>query len=85
MANNKVLQPKKRTLFLYMFPSVVLFLVFTAIPIIMAIYYSLFNWSGGKKKIFLGLGNYSRLLGIPSLEKHCSITLFWQPAVWFFK
>ena len=63
MANNKVLQPKKRTLFLYMFPSVVLFLVFTAIPIIMAIYYSLFNWSGGKKKIFLGLGNYSRLLG----------------------
>lgn len=63
MANNKVLQPKKRTLFLYMFPSVVLFLVFTAIPIIMAIYYSLFNWPGGKKKIFLGLGNYSRLLG----------------------
>lgn len=46
-----------------MLPSVTLFLIFTAIPVMMAIYYSFFNWSGGKNKKFLALENYTRLLG----------------------
>ncbi|MFP3154813.1 sugar ABC transporter permease [Lachnospiraceae bacterium ZAX-1] len=60
---SKRLRPKGRTLFLYMLPSVGLFLIFTIIPVAMAIYYSLFKWSGGKNMKFLGLDNYVRLVG----------------------
>lgn len=63
MGESKVLRPKNRVLFAYMLPSVTLFLIFTAIPVMMAIYYSFFNWSGGKNKKFLALENYTRLLG----------------------
>lgn len=62
MGTSKVLRPKGKTLFLYMLPSVFLFLIFTAIPVVMAIYYSFFNWSGGKNKTFIGITNYVRLL-----------------------
>lgn len=62
MKTKNVLRPKTRTLALYMLPSVALFLVFTAIPVIMAVYYSFFNWSGGKNKTFIGIENYLRLL-----------------------
>ena len=45
-----------------MLPSVALFLIFTAIPVGMAVYYSFFNWSGGKNKKFIGLANFAHLL-----------------------
>lgn len=62
LKTKNVLRPKTRTLVTYMLPSVTLFLVFTAIPVIMAVYYSFFNWSGGKNKNFIGIENYLRLL-----------------------
>lgn len=63
MEQNKILRPKGKILFLCMLPSVALFLVFTVIPVGMAVYYSFFNWSGGKNKKFIGIANYVRLLG----------------------
>ena len=71
MKTKNVLRPKTRTLALYMLPSVALFLVFTAIPVIMAVYYSFFNWSGGKNKTFIGIENYLRLLEDEVLERPC--------------
>lgn len=63
MEVSKRIRPSGKTLFLYMLPSVTLFMTFSIIPVIMAVYYSLFNWSGGKNMKFLGLENYVRLLG----------------------
>ena len=63
MEQNKILRPKGKILFLCMLPSVALFLIFTIIPVGMAVYYSFFNWSGGKNKKFIGIANYVRLLG----------------------
>ena len=62
MEKSKALVPKRKILFLYMFPSVSLFLIFNLIPVVMAIYYSFFNWSGGKTMKFIGITNYIRLL-----------------------
>jgi raffinose/stachyose/melibiose transport system permease protein len=33
------------------------------LPLFLALYYSLFQWDGGKDKQFLGLANYGKLLG----------------------
>lgn len=62
MEQSKALVPKRKILFIYMFPSVALFLIFNLIPVVMAIYYSFFNWSGGKTMKFIGITNYIRLL-----------------------
>jgi raffinose/stachyose/melibiose transport system permease protein len=49
---------------LFVTPALVLFLVFVATPIIVAMYTSLFKWNGfGMPENFIGLDNYSRLAG----------------------
>lgn len=45
-----------------MFPGVVLFVIFTIVPMVMAVYYSFFSWNGGKNMRFIGLGNFANLL-----------------------
>lgn len=61
MEQSKSLTPKRKILFLYMFPSIALFLIFNLIPVVMAVYYSFFNWSGGKTMKFIKMTNYVRL------------------------
>lgn len=46
---------------LFMFPAVVLFATIIIIPIFMSSYYSLFDWDGITKGIFVGLDNFKEL------------------------
>jgi len=51
------------TIFLFLLPAVVLFVVFVLYPILQSIYYSLFNWKGfGPAVDFVGLENFKNIL-----------------------
>jgi raffinose/stachyose/melibiose transport system permease protein len=51
------------TIFLFLLPSVVLFLLFIIYPIFRAVYFSLFNWNGlGPATDFVGLNNFKQIL-----------------------
>ena len=57
-AERNVLQPSGRTMLLLLAPPVLIFLMATIVPLIIAIYISLFNWGGGANNIFVGFQNY---------------------------
>jgi len=51
------------TVFLFLLPAIVLFLVFVVYPIFQSIYYSLFDWKGlGPAVDFVGLENFKKIL-----------------------
>lgn len=51
------------TIFLFLLPAVVIFLLFIIYPIFRAVYFSLFNWNGmGSATIFVGLNNFKQIL-----------------------
>ena len=51
------------TIFLFLLPALVLFLLFVIYPIFQSIYYSLFNWKGfGPAEDFVGLENFINIL-----------------------
>ena len=51
------------TIFLFLTPAFVLFLIFLVYPIIQSTYYSLFNWKGfGAAVDFVGLNNFKGIL-----------------------
>ena len=51
------------TIFLFLLPAIVLFLVFLIYPIIRSAYYSLFDWNGfGPAVNFVGLDNFAEIL-----------------------
>jgi raffinose/stachyose/melibiose transport system permease protein len=51
------------TIFLFLLPAFVIFLLFVIYPIFRAIYYSLFNWNGlGPATVFVGLNNFRQIL-----------------------
>jgi raffinose/stachyose/melibiose transport system permease protein len=53
----------KLTIFLFLLPSFILFIVFVIYPIFQSIYYSFFNWKGfGPAVDFVALENYKRIL-----------------------
>lgn len=53
----------KKAVFLFLFPSFVLFVLIIIVPIFMSAHYSLTEWDGIGDKIFIGLENYVRLFG----------------------
>ncbi len=59
---SSIFQPRKRQLWLYMAPGVLLYSLIVFVPIVIALYYGFFDWSGGPKKNFIGLENYKELL-----------------------
>ncbi len=73
-ANRKVVElaPKRRfdssnndnlTIFLFLLPALVLFLIFVVYPIFQSLYYSLFNWKGfGPAEDFVALQNFAKIL-----------------------
>lgn len=63
------LRPSKKTFLLYLLPVTVIYCFTVIVPIFYSVFYSLFQWKGGPKKIFIGLENYVRLLGD---------SVFWQ-------
>ena len=58
-------RPQDRlTIFLFLLPAIILFLIFVVYPIVQSIYYSLFNWKGfGPATDFVGLDNFKNILG----------------------
>ena len=73
-AGRELAQPHRRTrssrrlqdsltIFFFLAPAFVLFLVFLVYPIARSVYYSLFNWNGlGPAVDFVGLDNFRRIL-----------------------
>lgn len=56
ISNRKALH--EWTLYLFVFPSLALVLLFAYFPSLSAIYHSFFNWQGGSMKQFVGLANF---------------------------
>jgi raffinose/stachyose/melibiose transport system permease protein len=51
------------TIFLFLLPALVLFLIFVIYPIFQSIYYSLFNWKGfGPATDYVGFDNFVKIL-----------------------
>ena len=51
------------TIFFFLLPAVILFLLFVVYPIVQSVYYSLFNWKGfGAATDFVGLDNFKNIL-----------------------
>lgn len=58
----KLKSPKPLTFALFLGPIIGLFLFIAVLPIIVSVYYSVFDWTGGRTKNFVGLFNYIELL-----------------------
>lgn len=56
----KLLRDKK-AIFLFVFPAFLIFAVIVLLPIFFSLYYSLQNWNGISKGIFIGFDNYKSL------------------------
>ena len=54
-------KPKAKTLFLYLIAPVAMFIFTVFVPLVTALIYSFFEWKGGPKKTFIGIGNYVQL------------------------
>ncbi|NLC18836.1 MAG: sugar ABC transporter permease [Clostridiales bacterium] len=57
----KKVYSNKLTIFLFILPALLLFLLILVAPIFMSFYYSFFNWNGFGKKEFIGISNYIEL------------------------
>ena len=57
----KIVLRDKKAVFVFLFPSLVLFTFIVIIPLFMSAYYSLTQWSGIGERVFVGLDNYIRL------------------------
>ncbi|WP_246240483.1 carbohydrate ABC transporter permease [Anaerocolumna sedimenticola] len=53
---------KKPMIFLYLLPGILWYSFIILIPICLAFYYGLFNWSGGTKMIYQGIKNFTDVL-----------------------
>jgi len=52
------------TVFFFLLPALILFLLFVIYPIFQSVYYSLFDWKGfGPAEDFIGLDNFKTILG----------------------
>lgn len=60
---------KKRTMVMYLLPGIVLYSFIILVPICLAVYYGMFDWSGGVNKIFTGIENYKGVLEDPVFRK----------------
>ena len=58
---NRIRAPKKIVFFIYLAPIIIFFCFVVILPIIYAVYYSFFDWSGGPLRTFSGLDNYREL------------------------
>lgn len=59
---NSAMRPSKRIFITYLTPGLLVYAFSAFLPIIMALRYSLYAWSGGPKMTFIGMRNYLSLL-----------------------
>ena len=63
---NRARAGQRREIALFVTPAVLVYVVFVLLPVVLAAYYSFFNWNGlGPVDRFIGLDNYVRLLTDP--------------------
>jgi raffinose/stachyose/melibiose transport system permease protein len=62
MRMDRVMRDRK-AVFLFLFPSFILYTLIVIVPIFMSAFYSLNEWNGIGDQIFVGLNNYIRLFG----------------------
>lgn len=58
----KKILSNKKTIFLFMLPTMAVITVIVLVPILISVYYSLLDWDGFGKGTFIGLQNYRELL-----------------------
>lgn len=58
----KSIKPKGRTIALFLCIPVVWYVFSVFVPLLTAVFYSLFEWKGGPQKTFIGLANYVDLV-----------------------
>lgn len=63
--------------YLFVLPALAFFVVFIGYPVLRAIYLSLTAWPGFGPTTFVGLGNYTRLLGDPVFLTALRVTLLY--------
>jgi ABC-type sugar transport system permease subunit len=66
--------------YLFVLPTLALFLAFVGWPIVQTIYLSLSRWSGFGDKTFVGLDNYTRMVGDPVARHALVVTLVFTAA-----
>jgi ABC-type sugar transport system permease subunit len=66
--------------YLFVLPTLALFLAFVGWPIVQTIYLSLNRWSGFGTKTFVGADNYTRMLGDPVAHRALLVTLVFTAA-----
>jgi len=54
---------KRRSIFLFITPALLVYLIYIIYPIFGTMNYSLYEWKGGNDKTFIGLDNYIKLFG----------------------
>lgn len=59
--NNRI-RVKRSTLIGLLSPGIILFVICSIVPLVIAFYFSLFHWNGGINKTFIGMENYAELL-----------------------
>ena len=59
---NSNIKPKTYIIYLLLAPSMIVFIICCIAPLFVAAYNSLFEWSGGPVKTFVGMQNYIELL-----------------------
>ncbi|GGG07998.1 carbohydrate ABC transporter permease [Paenibacillus abyssi] len=57
----------KTAIVLFMLPALLVYSIVIFYPVLQTVYRSLFEWDGLSEAVFIGLGNYSELMGDPLL------------------
>ena len=52
---------RKKSIYLFVAPSMIMLIGFCYYPIFSAFYHSLFNWEGGGQAVWLGLSNFREI------------------------
>jgi multiple sugar transport system permease protein len=77
-ARSKLYRTEHRWALLFVAAPIIGFLVFTAYPVIFAIYASFTNWNGLGRMKFIGLDNYIKLLSNENFHKALFNTVFYM-------
>jgi multiple sugar transport system permease protein len=64
--------------YLFLLPDALGLLLFLGLPALFAIYTSFFSWNGVQQRVFVGLGNYTALLGDPLFGGSLKVTVLYM-------
>ena len=79
-AGSRIKRSQRLAGYLFVLPTLVLFLAFVGWPIVQTIYLSLNRWSGFGNKTFIGVDNYTRMVGDPVAHRALLVTFVFTAA-----